>query len=143
MRERRSPNPKRRLRPRPGTDEQVQRPAGLAERASYGGNPEHKRNPGDFGLDPPSRPRPGKTLCDGAGILRRAEALRWLREGMRRGLVSLQEHNGWPQNVWAVTEDGHALEAQLENEATGAYHGYPMQLTDPLRTEVLNRWKVE
>jgi len=29
----------------------------LVPRVSYGGNPEHKRNPGDFGLTPPSQPR--------------------------------------------------------------------------------------
>lgn len=40
----------------------------LAERALYGGNPEHKRSPGDFGLTPASGPRPGKSLCDAAKI---------------------------------------------------------------------------
>ena len=28
----------------------------LGQRLNYGGNPEHKRNPGDFGLTPPAVP---------------------------------------------------------------------------------------
>jgi hypothetical protein len=47
----------------------------LADTIGYGGNPEHKRRPGDFGLTPPSDPRPHKSLCDSAGIFRREEAL--------------------------------------------------------------------
>ena len=42
--------------------------AKLASEAKYGGNPEHKRNPGDFGLTPPSGPRPGKSLCDSVKV---------------------------------------------------------------------------
>ena len=30
----------------------------MAHSIRYGGNPEHKRNPGDFGLTPPAQPRP-------------------------------------------------------------------------------------
>jgi hypothetical protein len=105
----------------------------------YSGNPEHKRNPGDFGLNPPSGPRPGKTLCDQAKIYRRTEALTLLREGLLKGAFSEQERDGWPQNVWAVTEGGEPLEAQLEGQ--GIYHGYPMAETDPFREKVLERWK--
>lgn len=70
----------------------------------------------------------------------RAVALRLLREGIRRGLVSAQQRGGFPQNVWAVTEGGIALEAQLENPATGVYHGYPMPQADPFRPVILERW---
>jgi hypothetical protein len=28
----------------------------LSKKVSYGGNPEHKKNPGDFGLTPPASP---------------------------------------------------------------------------------------
>ena len=112
----------------------------LVRNARYGGNPEHKRNPGDYGLKPPSLPRSGKTLCDSAGIFRRADALALLQEGMKRGLISEQFRDGWPQNVWAVTTDGVALEAQLENPQVGSYHGYPLPAADPLRIEVLRRW---
>jgi hypothetical protein len=113
----------------------------LSERVRYGGNPEHKRNPGDFGLDPPIAPRPAKTLCDDAGIHRRQTAEDLLRTGIRRGLISAKKVNGWPKNVWVVTDEGVPLEAQLENQETGTYHGYPMPLDDPFRERILERWK--
>lgn len=113
---------------------------GLSISARYRGNPEHKRNPGDFGLKPPSQPRQGKSLCDNAGVLRRADAEQLLREGIRRGLVSVQFRGKWPQNVWAVTAGGVPLEAQLENAEDGSYHGYPMPIEDPFREDVLSRW---
>jgi hypothetical protein len=121
MRRRTSFNPKRSLLPVSPEAATVERLRRLACTAKYGGNPEHKRDPGDFGLTPPSLPRMGKTLCDSVGVFSRAEALRWLREGLKRGVVSRQDRGGWPQNVWAVTEDGQPLEAQLEGE--GRYHG--------------------
>jgi len=114
--------------------------AALGALVSYGGNPEHKRNPGDFGLTPPSAPRRDKTLCDEAGIFTRAEALRLLKAGIERGLVSAHD-SGPPQNVWAVTADGIPVEAQLENEGLLTYHGYPMPAADPLRREILARWQ--
>jgi hypothetical protein len=134
---RRKFNTKRRIRPWP-IDERVLK--GLAKRVRYGGNPEHKRNAGDFGLDPPTSPRADKTLCDGTGILRDT-AIALLREGIRRGLISIQERDGLPQNIWAVSQGGIALEAQLENQATATYHGYPMTAGDPLAAEVLRRWE--
>ena len=131
-------NPKRRIAADPGPDTLED----LAARVRYGGNPEHKHNPGDFGLTPPARPRADKSKCDWAGIVERAVALRLLREGIRRGLVSEQRRGGYPQNVWAVTDDGYPLEAQLENSGSGAYHGYPMPETDPFRDVVLERWRM-
>ena len=58
----------------------------LAARVRYGGNPEHKRNPGDFGLTPSARLRADKTACDEVGITKRQVALRLLREGIKKGL---------------------------------------------------------
>lgn len=70
----------------------------LARRVQYGGNPEHKRAPGDFGLTPSASPRPGKTLCDGVGIFRRAIALDLLKQGLAKGLVSAHKAStGWPR----------------------------------------------
>lgn len=112
----------------------------MAARVVYGGNPEHKRNPGDFGLTPPADPRPGKSLCDVAGIFKRAEALQHLQEGLRKGLVSDRQESGWPKNIWSVTPSGIPLEAQLENPVQGSYHGYPMPASDPFATAVLQRW---
>lgn len=108
----------------------------------YGGNPEHKRNPGDFGLTPPANPKPHKSLCDDANVTSKKQAKELLLAGIRKGLVSLQrsQATGWPQNVWAVTSSGVALEAQLENAQQGTYHGYPMPEYDPLTAEVLEEW---
>jgi len=113
----------------------------LAETVEYGGNPEHKRNPGDFGLTPPVDPRPDKTLCDKVEIFRRDEAQRLLRLGAKLGLVSERRVGAFPQNVWAVTESGVPLEAQLDNRETGRYHGYPIPETDPFREVVLEAWR--
>ncbi|MBZ0151024.1 MAG: hypothetical protein K8J09_05780 [Planctomycetes bacterium] len=106
----------------------------------YVGNPDHKRNPGDFGLEPPSSPRVDKTLCDGAEIFTLREAQRLLRIGVERGLVSEQLRRGWPQNIWSVAKNGTPLEAMLDNQARGTYHGYPMLADDPLAKIVLERW---
>ena len=73
---RKSFNPKRRIASAP-VQADLDR---LAGEVLYGGNPEHKRNPGDFGLTPPASPRRTKTLCDGAGVFSRALALELLRK---------------------------------------------------------------
>ena len=113
----------------------------LAHRVRYGGNPEHKKNPGDFGLTPPADPRQGKSLCDVAGIFKRDQAHRLLQTGLSNGLVSDRMVGDWPKNVWSVTDDGIAMEAQLENPEAGIYHGYPMPESDPLSQEIIRRWE--
>ena len=133
-----SVNPKRRLR----VVEAAERGAlgAFAQGVRYGGNPGHKKNPGDFGLTPPSGARLGACLCDDANIASNAEALRYLQEGLRRGFVSERRCGDWPQNVWAVSDAGWPLEAQLKNRGTGTYHGDPLCEADPLREEILRRW---
>ena len=116
--------------------------AKLASQAKYGGNPEHKRSPGDFGLTPPSGPRPGKSLCDSVKVFTRQEALQLLKKGIENGLVSEFYKGQWPQNVWSVMEDGTPLEAQLESAEQGTYHGYPMQPEDPFCEEVIKQWRI-
>ncbi len=112
----------------------------LSDKVVYKGSPAHKRRPGDFGLTPPAQPRLNKTLCDGTQVELKL-AMKLLRDGARLGLVSIHERNGLPQNIWAVSPNGIALEAQLDNEESATYHGYPMGLGDPLALEVLERWK--
>ncbi|WP_412851521.1 hypothetical protein [Ectothiorhodospira shaposhnikovii] len=138
-RRQRTYNPKRRL----VMEIDFSAQADWQNQVSYGGNPEHKRNPGDFGLTPPSDPRPGKMLCDDTGIITRQAALSLLQKGLSAGLYSSRMGHGdyWPQNIWAVTETGLPMEAQLENPAKGTYHGYPMPEQDPFREEVLKRWE--
>ena len=130
-------NFKRRIRQDCDPDELTR----LASCVKFGGNPEHKRNPGDFQLNPPAQPRADKTLCDAVGIFDKSKALRLLREGVLQGLISEQTRGGFPQNIWSVTEDGEPLEAQLENQSQGIYHGYPMPMNDDFRHEVLKLWK--
>lgn len=132
-------NPKRQLMPRERFE--AVNLEYLASRVQYGGNPEHKRIPGDYGLTPPRNPRPGKTLCDAQGALTKREALGLLKVGFAKGMVSSQLRGGWPQNVWAVGGDGTPFEAQLENAAQGVYHGYPMPTADDFRDIVCNEWQ--
>ena len=137
MRPRRSRNPKRKIQA--GADPDYL--ARLAESVRYGGNPEHKRNPGDFGLHPPANHhRPDKSLCDSVGIFEKDMAVAYLRSGIRKGMISQNEDNGFPKNIWAVTDDGQPLEAQLENRVQGVYHGYPMHEDDRFRDIVLKHW---
>ena len=119
----------------------------LQSKVSYGGNPQHKRNPGDFGLKPPAEPRPAKSLCDAVGVFKRSEALALLRKGIAQGLVSARTNdNGFPQNIWSVIElaDGRRipLESQIENPLAGAYHGYPLPQADPMHDLILEKWRV-
>lgn len=139
MRPRQHHNPKKRLRPIADVDKN--RLIAIAQSARYVGNPDHKRNPGDFGLDPPSRPRLSKSLCDAANIFAQAEAQELLREGIQGGVVSVQEEQGWPRIVWAVHNHITVLEARLDNAAQGTYHGYPLEPDDPFVPAVLDRWE--
>jgi hypothetical protein len=112
MKKRHAYNPKRRLAP---FDDKLRDACrGLAAAVRYGGNPEHKSKPNDFGLTPPTNPRAGKTLCDKIRDFSRIQAEELLRAGLVRGMVSVQARNGWPQNIWAVLDD-EPYEAQLEN----------------------------
>jgi len=132
-------NPKRKLKPLGELDLALL--AELAKRVQYGGNPEHKKNPGDFGLEPPSGHRPAKSLCNTVTIFKRAEALELLRIGLSCGLVSDRFIKGWPKNIWSMSPQGDALEAQLENIEKGSYHGYPIPGGDAFSDEVKQRWK--
>jgi len=140
MKPRQSPNPKKRLRPSPSSSQEKQQLDALAQTARYVGNPDHKSNPGDFGLQPPSRPRLAKSLCDTVGIFSRAEAQAILRKGIEYGCVSAQEDEGWPRVVWAVFGNS-VLEARLDNAQQGTYHGYPLDRDDPFASAVLERWR--
>jgi hypothetical protein len=138
MRRRIGYNPKRRIAPADLLDPAAR--AGLAARVAYGGNPEHKRSPGDYGLTPPASPRPAKTLCDGERPILKPEAVALLRAGLTKGIMSGTPSGGWPQNIWSVSERGEVFEAQLENAAQGIYHGYPMPADDDFRDIVLQQW---
>lgn len=132
-------NPKRKIAPRASFPEEQR--STLAKQVKYGGNPEHKKYPNDYGLVPPTDPRPGKTLCDAGGSFPKAVAEKLIQSGLERGLVSEQQRGGWPQNIWAVADDGEMFEAQLENQVSGTYHGYPMAQEDDFRQVVKTEWE--
>jgi len=113
----------------------------LAKKVHYVGNPEHKRNPGDFALTPPSAPRADKTLCDLAGIRLKSDAVSVLRGGVLKGLISDKKRGTFPQNIWSVNSERIPFEAQLDNQETGTYHGYPMPEADPFREIILRAWE--
>jgi len=136
MPRRRKHNPKRRLHKGLEKD----RGTALASCVSYKGSPLHKRVPGDFGLTPPSSPRPAKTLCDGVGIFQVKIANLLLRTGAEKGLVSNDADRGFPRYIWVVTETRDVLEARCDDSVNGTYHGYPLEQNDPMATIVLNRW---
>jgi hypothetical protein len=52
----------------------------------------------------------------------------------------VQGDRGYPHNVWSMTDEGAPLEAQLENAATGDYHGYPLPPDDPMHAIVIREW---
>lgn len=75
----------------------------LAKAITYGGNPEHKSDPGRFRLQPPSVPRLDKALCDPTGVRTPTKARSILRSGIMKGLVSVQWRGDYPQNIWRVS----------------------------------------
>ena len=113
----------------------------LAGRVSYTGKGDHKRNPGNFDLAPSYTEGSDKSLCDDTGLFTVKACLRLLRQGIRRGLISEAPDGAFPQNVWAVTEDGIPVEAALSNRTQGVYHGYPIPDTDPFHDTIIRRWK--
>lgn len=114
----------------------------LLQAAKYEGSPQHKRNPGDFGLTPPSSPRPDKTLCDEAGIFGKQRADQLLRSAIERGLVSEDfTTDGFPKQLW-VYDGVNAFEAMLGGSTRGCYHGYPIRKTDPFFDELREAWNV-
>src|SRR5260370_29669371 len=112
----------------------------LVARVQYGGNPEHKRSPGDYGLTPPAQPRPGKTLCDAIRQIPKEEAVELLRAGILKGMISQCGAGHWPKHIWTVSAEGEVFEAQLENAQRGTYHGYPMPEDDDFRRMALQEW---
>lgn len=112
----------------------------LRANARYEGSPLHKRNPGDFGLTPPSSPRPDKTLCDEAGVFEKAAASNLLALAIDGGLVCEGSYEAtFPKQLWVVHED-RVYEAMYGGSEAGCYHGYPIRRSDPLFGEVVARW---
>ena len=138
MNKRKGFNPKRKLCKL--SDTSLSAYKGMGKIVQYGGNPEHKCRPNDYGLTPMRNPRPGKTLCDAEGEFKKASAEKLLKAAFEHGMCSEQTRGQWPQNVWVV-EGTIAFEAELENRELGVYHGYPMPGADPFLGVVLAEWE--
>ena len=111
--------------------------------AQYEGSPYHKRNPGNFGLTPPSAPRPDKTLCDEAQIFDLESTRRLFTKGIDRGLVSESTTLGFPKEFWVVDEQGRVFEAMYGGSRDGAYHGYPVRQSDPFHAVLVSAWDAD
>ena len=96
--------------------------AGLADRATYVGSPEHKDVPSFAG---PPRLR-GDASCCPRDLTAQQDQLRdWLRTAIRRGAVGAPWEGEFPRYVWYKHEDV-VFEGRLVNRVQGAYKGYPL-----------------
>ena len=86
----------------------------LLRRARYVGSAHHKTRPADYCFDPPTAPRPHKSVCDEIRIIKRREASELLRSGIARGMVSRYWIEGLPKYIWAVDDAGEVYEAKLD-----------------------------
>jgi hypothetical protein len=122
-------NPKRRIAPldRLNPDQQC----ALASAVRYVGSGHRKRNPADYGLARVN-PRPTKSLCDLARTILLDEARRLIASGIRYGLFSEPQDDGFPKFVWCVSERGEVFEAKTDTHGTGEYHGYPLEDEDAM-----------
>ena len=113
----------------------------LREQARYEGSPFHKKEPNDFGLTPPTNPRPDKTLCDEADVFDKKRASELFEQAIDSGLVSeASAAGGFPKQMWVV--DGERVfEAMYGGTTAGCYHGYPIRRSDPFAAEVLAAWE--
>ncbi len=69
-------------------------------------------------------------------------ALEMLKEGLRRSMYPPGSKSQLPTTVWAVDDrTGVVYEARITNVRTSEFHGYPVQETDPLKSEILRKWQ--
>ena len=138
-RKRQSNRPDRRVFPAGALDEDSA--AALIGRCRYAGAAFHKLKPADYGLTPPSAPRPNKSVCDDLRPMRRAEARALLEAGIRRGMVSFFDSDAVPKYIWAVDRHGEVFEAKTKPGREAAYHGYRLGDDDDFRAHILQLWK--
>ena len=141
--------PQKRSKPKPRTSlaemdsvrrDEIER---LEKGARYRPSPYHKLHPHhpSGGQSTYPSPRRDKTVCDGPTMDASLSPSELLSSGFRRGMVSEQKRQGWPQNVWAVDDEGAVYEAQLSNSETGEYHGYPMKVGDGFTIFIAREWE--
>ena len=131
-------NPKRRIaKANHFTEGQLNDFAGTGR---YRGSPHHKSQPADYGFHPPASPRPSKSLCDDKRVIRLEEAIRLFKDGIARGMVSMEQQNDLPKYIWAQDEQGNVYEAKLGGDGR-SYDGYRLRRDDrAMREWVINEW---
>ncbi|ABC22844.1 hypothetical protein [Rhodospirillum rubrum] len=108
----------------------------------YVGSSLHKLRPGDYGLVPPSNPRPSKSACDEVRSILISEAALLFRRGLEKGMVSVFPQGGMPKYVWAVDDGGEVYEAKTKPGQESRYHGYRIgEDEQPWREYVLRAWR--
>ena len=134
----RSNNPKRRIA-QPNHFRQADL-VHFAENAVYEGKGHHKLHPADYGFDPPVSPRPWKSVCDDLRVIKRLEAGRLFKDGLRRRMVSTYLIDGLPKYVWAVDAERQVYEAKRGTDGTrSTYHGYRLRDDE----EDMHKWVVD
>ena len=102
----------------------------------------HKTKPANYGLSPPTSPRPSKSLCDGVRVVPKAEAKKLLASGFAKGIVSSHRQGrlNLPKFVWAVDDAGEVYEAKLGADGKN-YHGYRLGYDEKsMRKWVKREW---
>ena len=113
----------------------------FADAADYDGRAYHKSTPADYGFDPPTSPRPTKSLCDDRRVIHLAEAKRLLARAFKLGMVcAASTADSLPKYAWAVDHDDEVYEAKLGGDGQH-YHGYRLSRDDKTRKWILDEWK--
>lgn len=129
-------NPKRRIAAKGSIPKEALEE--LSRRATYVGSANHKRYPGDYGFNPPSNPRPWKSMCDAHRIVSKEEAQDLLKQGILKGMVSTFYLEGVPKYIWSVDRNGAVYEAKIGN---GGYHGYRLEGDDDMSDIARVHWE--
>ena len=97
--------------------------AGLADRVTYVGSPEHKTAPSFAGTP---RPRADATLCDSNLMSRLQDIQQWLRKAFVSRCFSGPWEGGFPRYAWCKV-DNMVYEARLINKGLGQYKGWQLE----------------
>jgi len=117
----------------------------LAERATYQGIAKHKIAPLRFGIPLFQGRRSESTYCDlyaGFEPSDMAKVPRWMKNGIRTGLVHARLINADPAMLWAIGDEGWIYEARLTIPGQAVYHGYPMLPHHAFAQQVLERFRL-
>lgn len=95
----------------------------VAAQARYIGSPEHKEYASIAGIP---RPRADASLCPFFSEDHLKIVNKWLKESIRKGLVSEFWEGEFPRYVW-YRDESTVYEARLVNRGAGEYKGYPLE----------------